>query len=227
MSTRATYCIDNHFFYIHCDGYPDGAAWYFWNMLHANSLRGGDAEAFLRGNTLSSFTESHTLHTDTEYRYTLNGYTLTAYERVDFSEKWLTFFNGNIWDFINLYPNQIENYEPLTYFKSQFSDRVQCLSLIQVYENLNTHLDNAKRMLDGGHIGNSSVATSDAEKMCNLLKVTLDEVPAPFNNREFYFSYIKTAEDLLNTYQDSLCVAYGHTPEFWQNIRKESANSIR
>ena len=90
MSTRATYQINDKrynnetrkmTFYIHHDGYKEGAAHYFYNMIEtltgtgegykANS-KGGNIEAFLRANYNAEITESHNAHGDTEYRYTLN-----------------------------------------------------------------------------------------------------------------------------------------------------------
>ncbi len=84
MGTRATYQIGSHVFYIHYDGYEDGAAVYFYNMIDAmnklddsgigrNLNDGGYPEQFIRGNPGASFTESHELHGDTEYQYTLQG----------------------------------------------------------------------------------------------------------------------------------------------------------
>ena len=68
MSTRATYTIDGHHFYVHCDGYPEGAAAKFYLMLQAdgeltgtvgrNKNSGGYAENFIRGNTGAEFTEN-------------------------------------------------------------------------------------------------------------------------------------------------------------------------
>ena len=78
MSTRATYQIrasraPTATFYIHHDGYPEGAAAYFDAMLATFSAResGGYAEAFLRGNLRAELTTNHDEHGDTEYRYTL------------------------------------------------------------------------------------------------------------------------------------------------------------
>lgn len=87
MSTRATYRINparrdeyaRHrgiTFYIHHDGYEDGAAVYFWRMLTGDAsrgVRGGLAERFLRANLGAEFTSSHEAHGDTEYRYDLEG----------------------------------------------------------------------------------------------------------------------------------------------------------
>lgn len=87
MSTRATYRFrtagraeyNRHgpiTFYIHHDGYEDGAAVYFWRMLvgdQSRGVRGGLPERFLRANTGAEFTSSHEAHGDTEYRYDVEG----------------------------------------------------------------------------------------------------------------------------------------------------------
>ena len=90
MSTRATYQINDKrynnetrkmTFYIHHDGYKEGAAHYFYNMIETltgtgegdkTNSKGGNIEAFLRANYNAEITESHNAHGDTEYRYTLN-----------------------------------------------------------------------------------------------------------------------------------------------------------
>jgi len=90
MSTRATYQINDKrynnetremTFYIHHDGYKEGAAYYFYNMIetrtgtgegYKTNSKGGNIEAFLRANYNAEITESHSVHGDTEYRYTLN-----------------------------------------------------------------------------------------------------------------------------------------------------------
>ena len=74
MSTRATYHFEseNVTFYIHSDGYQEGAAVYFWNMLHCENQRGGFAAAFIRANERAEFTPGHNAHGDTEYQYTLS-----------------------------------------------------------------------------------------------------------------------------------------------------------
>ena len=70
MSTRATYKISGMTFYVHHDGYEEGAAHKFLDMLNAEG-NGGYREAFIRGNAGAEFTEGHSAHEDTEYRYSL------------------------------------------------------------------------------------------------------------------------------------------------------------
>ena len=94
MSTRATYSIAERgyqkrnewgqrqaTFYIHHDGYPEGAAHRFAMMIESKvepgeepfsgigRKNGGWTFAFIRGNDEADMTESHQVHGDTEYRY--------------------------------------------------------------------------------------------------------------------------------------------------------------
>ena len=72
MSTRATYKIGDVCYYIHYDGYPEGAAKYFKAMRDCENMRGGYAERFIRANDLAQFIEGHDAQGDTEFQYTLN-----------------------------------------------------------------------------------------------------------------------------------------------------------
>lgn len=125
MSTRATYEIEGRTFYIHHDGYPEGAASYLYNMVNAltkvdtsgedhdifghRMRRGGLEFAFIRGNGNAEPTDSHEAHGDTEYRYTVyrvEGHPmLRAEERSgDWSKpEWKQFFHGPITAFVNQY----------------------------------------------------------------------------------------------------------------------------
>ena len=73
MATRATYEIENDLFYIHHDGYPQGAAQYFLAAMEAGikndtiTLGGAFADANDRAEAICT----HDDHGDTEYRYTV------------------------------------------------------------------------------------------------------------------------------------------------------------
>lgn len=108
MSTRATYKLSTGrdgrmiCFYIHYDGYPEGAAEYFRAMQRCKHNRGGYAARFIRTNELAEFTSSHQAHGDTEYRYDLShDGNLVAKKRIDFGKNWKTFYTGPWYDFIN------------------------------------------------------------------------------------------------------------------------------
>lgn len=74
MSTRATYQFETRMgrlvtFYIHQDGHPKGAAFYFNNALKAEQNGQELAARFFRANPKAEFTTGHDAHEDTEYRY--------------------------------------------------------------------------------------------------------------------------------------------------------------
>jgi hypothetical protein len=129
MSTRATYEFSNSdkfiptiTYYIHHDGYPEGAAWYFANMLECSQAKneeysfrskysGGLCESFLHGNNNAEFTESHKAHGDTEYRYNVdNKGNLIALKKIykdesvgAYATSWTQFFVGTVEKFVEDY----------------------------------------------------------------------------------------------------------------------------
>lgn len=118
MSTRATYqfkqVTDSSVrhsplvtFYIHHDGYPDGAASYFHAALELQKSNGGGfAECFVRANTRAEFTLSHEVHGDTDFRYTFTDGFLRVNRR--YGETWATAFYGELAEFIKAHPRLIE-----------------------------------------------------------------------------------------------------------------------
>lgn len=107
MSTRATYHFDNNIVvYIHYDGYPAGAASYFYAMLADG--RGNFATKFIRQNELAELTNGH--HGDEEYYYELSGdgqLSAYKYHYLPFCDyrKTSHFFEGSVYDFIRQYGN--------------------------------------------------------------------------------------------------------------------------
>lgn len=123
MSTRATYQFKGGEWrpdvtlYIHHDGYPEGAAAYLYRAFTAGKAL--TVESMIRGNERAEVTGSHETHGDTEYRYTINGNTMTAQSLGPYIEgqpdKWATFFSGDWVDFITRYidPEWVDSYEPI------------------------------------------------------------------------------------------------------------------
>jgi hypothetical protein len=133
MSTRATYRIsesirgDNltNYFYIHYDGYPEGAAIYFKQLLTYKSNaeeahRKTFAGCFEIGLKYSEKTEDHEVHGDTDYRYNLYFHDkrriLRAYKRKligstieDISEMWTQFYADDLDKFIDKYSKPEES----------------------------------------------------------------------------------------------------------------------
>ena len=76
MSTRATYTIISAFdeqthFYIHHDGYEEGAASYFYKMIDCSNQHGGNVERFIRANERAELIIDPAQHGDTEFHYVL------------------------------------------------------------------------------------------------------------------------------------------------------------
>lgn len=153
MSTRATYQFTgertpglNHSMptvtvYIHHDGYPEGAACYFWNMHHATSYDRAPLVCFLRANERAELTESHEAHADTEYRYTLRGSFLSASHRrlSDESRQFVGFFAGELHEFVNKYgPGGVEGFTPL-----------RKISPVYDYSNAQAHIYSRGQILAG------------------------------------------------------------------------------
>lgn len=119
MSTRATYKIQHNFgtlmTYIHHDGYPSGAAQYFFEAQVAARVHNKTLpQVWMFANERAELTESHEIHGDTEYRYDLarrsGEWCVTASKRDSYdSPTFSVFFNGTLLDFMG----EHHNYKPL------------------------------------------------------------------------------------------------------------------
>lgn len=176
MSTRATYLISSSnwdklkiCFYIHYDGYPEGAAEYFWNMHHNKNNRGGYAGRFIRSNDLAEFTLSHESHGDTEYRYTLSDKgELTALARNGFSDNWHQFYKGIWYEFVNKY---ISDKEKLYAFKiSEISNENLVMTLTEAKKYIDDKIEEIKVALSKGW------NVSSLEKYTNHIKNQVDDI---------------------------------------------------
>lgn len=114
MSTRATYQFTNRLnakttFYIHHDGYPEGAAAYFMAaMIHKTddpSPHESLAERFIRANTRAELSKGHDDHGDTEYQYDYDCKTnkVTARKIGWNNRDAAVIFNGTLEEFVNKY----------------------------------------------------------------------------------------------------------------------------
>lgn len=110
MSTRATYKVITELtettFYIHHDGYPEGASEYFQNALKSDR-RGSFADRFHNANERAEITLSHNAHGDTEYRYDIrtsgDEIVVMAMATSWDSDKGEVVFNGTLTEFIAKY----------------------------------------------------------------------------------------------------------------------------
>lgn len=117
MSTRATYQFNHKeagiiTFYIHYDGYPEGAARYLLNMHKAVVKGKALSSQFVVGNPLmAEITIDHRCHADTEFRYSFHhDGTMEAQKEIFAGDlhKFVTFFTGHYAEFINEYlPQEI------------------------------------------------------------------------------------------------------------------------
>lgn len=135
MATRATYSFESDFneqtvtFYIHWDGYPEGAAMYFWNMHKNSNFKGVLADVFIKANPMSAeLTANHELHGDTEYRYYVDSDGYLVAKKREFNENmFVVFFQGHYAEFINHYNQYLvkhdSDYEKL--FRISDSVRVE------------------------------------------------------------------------------------------------------
>lgn len=160
MTTRATYQISVPnsrpiTFYIHCDGYPQGAAHYFLKACLLEGARGGLAEQFLRANARAEFAGDHAHYGDTEYRYTVDGqHRLRMDARVNFTESWECKYLGSLADFI-----EAKTGTKLLRFQGRYmtSDMAGAHAL-QILERVS-------HALSIGMTGNASAHVGDARKL--------------------------------------------------------------
>ncbi|KJU86697.1 hypothetical protein MBAV_001112 [Candidatus Magnetobacterium bavaricum] len=112
MNTRATYQFIGDeknleptvTIYVHHDGYPQGAAEYFQDML--KQKHGCLATKFMHAVEGAELTLCHEAHRDTEYRYTITGDDhLTALVKID-SDTWDIFFEGTLAEFVKQYGSE-------------------------------------------------------------------------------------------------------------------------
>lgn len=162
MSTRATYefkekkaptfCV-----YIHHDGYPEGAAAYFYNTL-INPSKGNFATQFIRCNEGAELTKNHAQHGDTEYQYTIKGSGLEAYvscfdiRRDDFC--WIDGMElCPLWGFINKNSKLIADFKPFKLVQLQYNQ--QFLNETMAQNMLNSPVHHLK-CWEGRHEGSAN-----------------------------------------------------------------------
>ena len=116
MSTRASYKFESNTNYLpdvivykHHDGYPTGAALWLHNATDFDSRgRSITPESFIRENERLEITAAP--HGDEEYRYHIlsGGEKLIAMHREIGEDEWDVFFDGELSDFFEEYPDFIE-----------------------------------------------------------------------------------------------------------------------
>lgn len=195
MSTRATYKFEGEgyrpavTYYIHCDGYPEGAAGAFLAGAVFGNLHGGQAENFLRANDRAEFTGGHESHVDTEYRYTvtMKGH-LCAEKRMNLgTSQWSGIFTGELRDFIKRY----EGTQLIKYRGRYLTRELAGTRMLEILTEL-------KRAMQHGWTGNaSSIATDVWNLNQHMLK--------GFGADEFTDLVARTVEEADRAH----CLAYG------------------
>lgn len=122
MSTRATYKIQHNFgslmTYIHYDGYPTGAAQYFFEAQVAARVHNKTLpQVWMFANERAELTESHEIHGDTDFRYDLvqrgGEWRVTVHKRDGYDvDTYSVFFRGTLLEFLSEY----HDYRPLRQF---------------------------------------------------------------------------------------------------------------
>jgi len=177
MSTRATYkFLETTYnpqitYYIHHDGYPQGASAYFYNMILCKNKKGGFSNQFLRANDNAETTFSHSSHTDTDYRYTLNEENLIAKRHNYTSNTFETFFKGNVFDFCNENLSKEKEYKPFKKVKFNYQP--------EVYHNSETIKEKIDHCLDHLLIWfkNNNTYSGIYDLMLSYLNKYLDAFP--------------------------------------------------
>lgn len=166
MSTRATYRFDAGphtpavTFYIHYDGYLEGAASYFLAAVLHENARGGLVAQFIRANDDAEFTDSHERHADTEFRYTVAADThlLLAEKYRHDTESWITVFRGAVSEFVKQYEGT-----PLIRFRGVYLTHERAIA--KTLERL----AELKRALENKWTGNASSTANDVWQLLQLL----------------------------------------------------------
>lgn len=177
MSTRATYGFIERKWkstvYIHWDGYPQGAACYFWKML-VNPSKGNAATQFIRANDDAELTESHDCHGDTEFRYDLQGHgpdailtcSAASFDSED-ENRWRVFFFGTLSSFLDRHKDFLNDhgfdYDEFRPVGSSYSTKIlnKHTAKLELYKKHGpvSHLKMWKGRFEGSSNWNSQMAT--------------------------------------------------------------------
>lgn len=169
MSTRATYSFENPnqaktYIYIHYDGYPQGAAMYFYNTL-MNESKGNFATQFIRANPQAELTRHHDQHGDTEYSYDVSGNgTKAIVEAYKHDDERKCFFTGKLVDFITQYQdNSLFDFQPFKEVEYRYSKQLLNSVLAKkALEHPISHLNAWKGRFEGSGNWNSCVEDARA-----------------------------------------------------------------
>lgn len=183
MSTRATYTIEeydrservhcNHF-YIHSDGYSEGAATY----LYKTFLKGHNQNLttdFIRANDQAQLIVDPNHHGDTEFHYVLNNKGRLTQSARDFdSDSWKLIYHGSVMEFINKHDKFIDNASLMTYEKGE--SYLHCFPLSTKIKNISGYLNGITSHPSG--TGNCRYYITSILKDIDFIRVCHDECTA-------------------------------------------------
>ena len=161
MSTRATYEFRSAncylldvtvCFYIHSDGYPEGAAENFY-LMHDPKCPDkcqDYASQFFRINESAEFTKNRDAHVDTEYHYIFSrNKTLSVFER-ESNDRWTSLYKGNWLDFVNQY--QPPNMKLYRFDLDFYSPRHYTMTLPQLRVLIEKKKEESRMLLEKNQI---------------------------------------------------------------------------
>jgi len=182
MSTRATYGFKDGrnfetFIYIHHDGYPCGAARYFYDAI-MNPSNGNFATQFIRANHGAELTRHHDQHGDTAYKYNVTGHgPMATIEAYDVLKKSTCFFSGTLHEFIKDYNGDIKDYHPFIEVKFPYSNTVvmNLPMAKQLLQHPISHLELWQGKYEGS--GNWDMCMRQLELLVDAFPAARDIVP--------------------------------------------------
>jgi hypothetical protein len=202
MSTRATYQFDGYesghdvTVYIHHDGYPTGAAVYFYDTLMNCKGQGNMATRFIRTNSKAEITADHEYHGDTDYRYTVHGDGPDAeilvyqccWDDDDKRVQPVQIFSGRLWDFMHENSKHIENYEPFRRIKAQYADKMLLMNLTMAQQSLNNEFGTLHHLRAWDHNPNLSNSSANWQGAAKRLKTIMRVFPELVTDEIDYFT---------------------------------------
>lgn len=175
MSTRATYeftantiaHVPGMTFYIHHDGYPEGAAHYFRAALTYTNWRGGLPGQFVRANDNAEFTgHGMDVHGDTEFHWKvtpgpiphLHGYHRTP------GGSWQTCYVGPLLDFVNKHTATTQHEKLIA-----APHGAGYLTANDLADKIADKIEHANAILAKGWTGNAAATATEAWRMIEAL----------------------------------------------------------
>ena len=163
-------------FYIHHDGYPKGAAQYFYAMHDPQSPDNCQdyASQFFRVNKGAEFTKDRDMHINTAYHYIFShNQTLSVFERQN-DNSWLSLYEGNWLDFVN--PHQQPSMKLYRFDRDADSPRPYTMTLPALRDLIDEKKEEAHRLLEDDQISEAKKLILDIGYLKGQLKMTEEKI---------------------------------------------------